>query len=240
MYTLNYNDRQIEYEIIRRKRKTIGITITLECKVIVSAPKNVSKEYIERLILRKANWIHQKLDILERTKSEVKEKGFVDGENLFFMGKSYIIKIRDIDGNVIKIELSSDRFEIYVGVEIKQEVRKQIIRESLEKWYRQKAKEVLAERTQYYSKIMKLYPNRICIKEQKTLWGSCSSKNNINYNWKLIMAPIEVLDYVVAHELAHMKHMNHSKDFWNYVEVYIPNWKERRNWLKANGNKLKL
>ncbi|MDF2674900.1 MAG: hypothetical protein K0R09_3168, partial [Clostridiales bacterium] len=76
------------------------------------------------------------------------------------------------------------------------------------------------------------------VKEQKTLWGSCSSKDNINFNWKLIMAPQAVLDYIVVHELCHLKHRDHSKNYWNLVEQIIPDHKEKRKWLKENGRSL--
>ncbi|HID0886867.1 TPA: M48 family metallopeptidase, partial [Clostridium botulinum] len=91
-----------------------------------------------------------------------------------------------------------------------------------------------------YSNILKVAPKNIVIKNQKTLWGSCSSKGNINYNYKIVMAPLKILDYIVVHELCHLVHMNHSKDFWQLVESIIPDFKERRNWLKENGYKLKI
>jgi hypothetical protein len=81
-------------------------------------------------------------------------------------------------------------------------------------------------------------PCKVVIKDQKTRWGSCSKKGNINLNWRLIMAPLHVIDYVVVHELCHLKVMNHSKDFWNLVESIQPNNHERRRWLKVNGNRL--
>jgi len=115
-----------------------------------------------------------------------------------------------------------------------------IIKDNLEKFYKKQAIDVLKERTDYYSNILKVAPKNIVIKNQKTLWGSCSSKGNINYNYKIVMAPLEILDYIVVHELCHLVYMNHSKDFWDLVESIIPDWKKRRNWLKENGYKLKI
>lgn len=87
----------------------------------------------------------------------------------------------------------------------------------------------------HYERIMGLYGNRITVKNQKTRWGSCSSKRNLNFNYKLAYMPQEILDYVVVHELAHLRHMNHSREFWALVEQYIPDYRARRGWLKEHG-----
>ena len=101
--------------------------------------------------------------------------------------------------------------------------------------YRRKAEEILRKRTLYFAKMMGVQFNRITIKEQKTRWGSCSNSHNLNFNWKLVLAPPEVLDYVVVHELCHIKEMNHSNAFWSEVEKVLPDYKTRRTWLKENG-----
>ena len=94
------------------------------------------------------------------------------------------------------------------------------------------------ERVRYYAPIVGVTYGRITIRNQKTRWGSCSSKGNLNFNCLLILAPPEVLDYVVVHELCHRKHMNHSKEFWAEVEKVLPNYKEAEAWLKTEGRKL--
>lgn len=104
--------------------------------------------------------------------------------------------------------------------------------------YRRRAGEILGKRTAYFAKIMGVRYNRITIREQKTRWGSCSSNRNLNFNWKLVLAPPEVLDYVVVHELCHLKEMNHSSAFWHEVEAVVPDYKARRAWLKENGWRL--
>ncbi len=110
-----------------------------------------------------------------------------------------------------------------------------LIRDSITDWYRRYAKETLLKKTAYYSKIMQTDYQRITVREQRTRWGSCSSKGNLNFNWKLMMMPETVIDYVVVHELAHRKHMDHSPAFWREVEKILPDYKERRNWLRENG-----
>ncbi len=151
----------------------------------------------------------------------------------------YYLKIKEVRSLYFKLELDSNKFMVYINSGILKEKREVIIKDNLEKFYKEKAVKVLKERTDYYSNILKVAPKNIVIKNQKTLWGSCSSKGNINYNYKIVMAPLKILDYIVVHELCHLVHMNHSKDFWQLVESIIPDFKERRNWLKENGYKLK-
>ncbi len=104
--------------------------------------------------------------------------------------------------------------------------------------YRRQAGKVLAARTAYYAEQMQVDYGRITIKETKTRWGSCSGKGNLNFHWKLILMPPEVLDYVVVHELAHRKEMNHSERFWRIVGSFLPDYKECRKWLRENGRKV--
>lgn len=102
-------------------------------------------------------------------------------------------------------------------------------------FYREKAREVLTQRVEHYAKAMGVTYGRIAIREQKTRWGSCSAPGNLNFNWKLILMPPGVLDYVVVHELAHRREMNHSDRFWAVVEYYMPEYKKYRKWLKESG-----
>ena len=101
-----------------------------------------------------------------------------------------------------------------------------------------RAKKIFPERTAYFAKRMGVTYKRITIREQKTRWGSCSSAGNLNFNWLLILAPPEVLDYVVVHELCHRREMNHSQAFWKEVEKILPDYRERQKWLKDNGWRL--
>ena len=110
--------------------------------------------------------------------------------------------------------------------------------EAEKKYYRNLAREVLGARTGYYARKMGVTYGRISIREQKTRWGSCSSVGNLNYNWKLVLMPSELLDYVVVHELAHRKEMNHSLRFWAVVEKELPDYRERREKLKKMGKQL--
>ena len=110
----------------------------------------------------------------------------------------------------------------------------------LEAPYRQAAKEYIPKRVAYYAELLDVTYATISIRDQKTRWGSCSSKGNLSFSWRLILAPPKVLDYVVVHELCHRKEMNHSPRFWALVESMIPDYKTHRKWLKENGEKLTI
>lgn len=113
-------------------------------------------------------------------------------------------------------------------------------REALKKRYIQAAKEYFPKRAAYFRQFTGGHYERITIREQKTRWGSCSSRGTLSFNWKLMLAPPGVLDYVVVHELCHLKHMDHSREFWAAVESVMPDYRERRRWLKEHGNELVL
>ena len=104
-----------------------------------------------------------------------------------------------------------------------------------ERSYREKARAILTDKTEYYGRLIGVTYNRIRIADQKTRWGSCSSRGTISYNWHLILLPENILDYVVVHELCHLLEMNHSPRFWSQVEKILPDYRERRNWLKKKG-----
>lgn len=147
-----------------------------------------------------------------------------------YLGKEYELGIRLGQKNIIELE---DR--IYLGIPNSKNADTYILT-----WYKEQARKLIRERTYFYSKISGLQFNSVTIGSvaATTRWGSCSSQKNLNFNWKLIMAPLPVIDYVVAHELAHLKELNHSRDFWETVRKMHPVYREYRTWLKRHGHLL--
>jgi predicted metal-dependent hydrolase len=235
-----YDGEKIEYKVKRSKRKTIGIKISPQEGVILAVPIRCTDATIQHVLNKKASWIIKKKNMLQDRSNMLKDREFINGEKLKLLGD-------DIDFNIIRgdFQKCSARFDtkgftIYINNLATAEEQKDAIKTSLNKLYREIAKKLFLDRTNYYSQILKLYPERIVIKEQKTVWGSCSSKNNINYNWRVIMAPITIVDYIVVHELCHLKYANHSKEYWQLVENIIPEYRIYRDWLKENGMKLNI
>jgi len=215
-------------QIIRSKRKTLSLSINENADLVVRAPHRASYDEIQKFISEKSVWIDNKQRLIKaRLKDNLNQHS---SDKCLYLGSLYPLKI---DNNSIEpISFNGQMFTIT-------NVNKERISLSLKSWYKKRFIEVALPRLSYFSDKHNLKINQVRIKEQKTLWGSCSSKNNINLNYLLIMAPMKVIDYVIVHELVHTIHKNHSAKFWQKVETIMPNYKDARNWLKDNGYKLR-
>jgi len=217
-----------------------AITIDMNGEVRVSAPLRISEKQIRETVQKKAGWIIKKVNEVIEMNSNLVCRQFVSGEKLLYLGKEYTLEIVEKDLGKAEVLMHKDTITVYIFHGLSEESMRQTIKEALIKWYRQRFAEIVKERIEKYSMQLKVAPCKVVIKNQKTRWGSCSEKGNINLNWRLIMAPLHVIDYVVVHELCHLKVMNHSKDFWDLVGAIQPNYRENRKWLKINGNRLEI
>ena len=232
---INLNGKELEYNLKRSSRRTISIMIKNTGQIIVCCPIKTPLANIEKLLFEKERWIVQKLDEIKDKPTVSIEKSFENDDLFYYLGKPYRLKI--VCKNITQKPEIRLEDELLI-LEISQTENKDKIKSFLKNWYISKAGELLVERIRIYSSVVGLSPKKVAIKEQKTRWGSCSSKGNINLNWKLVMAPLPVVDYVVIHELCHMKEMNHSGRFWGLVEAAMPDYKIYRKWLKENGSTL--
>ena len=142
--------------------------------------------------------------------------------------------------NQVKVKFNQGKFIIRVPANLKGEKRRQAIRDEVTIWYRQRADKKIKERVAKYQDKIGVKPNKVRVKKQKRRWGSCSSKGNLNINWRIIMAPMSIVDYIVVHELTHLKHSNHSQEFWQTVEAVIEDYQRRQEWLRVNGRLLEV
>ena len=218
----------ITSQIIRSNRKTLSLSINENADLVVRAPHRVSDDEIQKFISEKSAWIDNKQRLI-KAQLEDNENQHSSGQCLY-LGSLYPLKIDN--SNVEPISFNGHIFTIA-------NVNREKISLLLKSWYKKRFIEVALPRLSYFSDKHKLKVNQVRVKEQKTLWGSCSSKNNINLNYLLIMAPMKVIDYVIVHELVHTIHKNHSAKFWQKVETIMPNYKDARKWLKENGYRLR-
>ena len=218
----------ITSQIIRSNRKTLSLSFNENADLVVRAPHRVSDDEIQKFISEKSAWIDNKRRLI-KAQLEDNENQHSSSQCLY-LGSLYPLKIDN--SNVEPISFNGHIFTIA-------NVNREKISLLLKSWYKKRFIEVALPRLSYFSDKYKLKGNQVRVKEQKTLWGSCSSKNNINLNYLLIMAPMKVIDYVIVHELVHTIHKNHSAKFWQKVETIMPNYKDSRNWLKDNGYKLR-
>lgn len=235
-----YKDQSFEYEVVKKKNKNISIRITPDGIVRVTAPLLTTDSYIHEVLYKKAEWVLSNLKLIEEINNGIQSRKYSRGDSIVYLGKECKLKVIDEVEADSRIRLKGEEFEVHVKPEWDEEEREKSIRNGLAEWYKHEAFKKFKDRTRYYSEILKLYPNNIRVKEQRSIWGSCSSKDNINFNWKLIMAPQAVLDYIVVHELCHLRHRDHSKNFWNLVEQTMPDYRSKRKWLKENGRSLRV
>jgi len=241
MQQIEIGNQLIDYEVIRTDRKTLGISLDKDKKLTVRSPKKAEDEWIKKVLKKKTSWILDKLSEVDKIKPAPKPKEFLSGEKLPYLGRRYRLKVRpDDEINSVEVKLYHGKFIINCPSTTYNNDSERIekIRESLIEWYREHAKRKIKERVEKYKEQLDVEPNNVVIKKQKKRWGSCSSKDNLNFNWKIIMAPMTIVDYLVVHELTHLKHNNHSKEFWKTVESIIPDYEERLKWLKINGRQM--
>ena len=209
-------------KIIRSNRKTLSISVDTFGRLIVRAPNKCKEERIFSFIREKESWILRKQAERKRTSGVLPPEN-LHGYTFFLLGKQ--TKIVVDDGK--KVGYDSEQNIIYLPRENSQE--------QLVKWLKENAKRILTLVTERKAAEMGATYRSISITSAKTRWGSCSGDNAIRYTFRLLYCPKEVIDYVVVHELSHTFQHNHSKAFWQVVEKYIPDWKNRRKWLKDHG-----
>lgn len=210
-------------EIVRTKRNSVSINIDKDATVTIRAPLYLTDHQLESVVIKKQAWIQRKLVELAK-RPQLKNKQFIDGEGFWFLGKLY--KLKTVADQAQAVELKE---ELCVA---KSALPK--IKEVLMNWYRQEALIKLNERCAEYAKRIGVAPVSIKISNAQKRWGSCGPRGTINFNWRLIMAPLQIIDYIVVHELAHLIERNHSRRFWARVSTISPDYRQHKHWLKEN------
>ena len=226
MHTKITENLVIEY----RNRKSLEIQIKPDGKVRVLAPRHVSQEWILSAIKAKEKWILQKLNLVSQKVDT--QPGIVEGATVLDQGDRVNLRI-GIEPGLYPVERKGQELHINVIKEWREDEKK--LKALLLDWYSKNTKERIEYYIKKWSALLKVSPKLVKIKDQKRRRGSCSSRGNLNFNWRLSMAPDPVVEYVVVHELCHFHHMNHSKDFWALVETCLPDYKKKKEWLKNNG-----
>lgn len=216
---------ELNYKIIYSNRKTIGITVERDRSVVVRAPLGSDPQKIKNLVERKKFWIFQKQNHVQKYNSVEVRKEFVNGESVLYLGRNYRLQIIKSDRDDIKL----------VGKFIINHSSGSDIQNVFKNWFINKAKEKITPRIKYHSRNIGVKYDKILIMDMKYRWGSCTPKNNLCINWRLIKAPMSVIDYVIVHELAHLLELNHTPKFWNIVRAQTPNYERAKQWLKEHG-----
>ena len=216
-------------KIIRSRRRSVALVISHDATLVVRAPLRTSLSYIEKLVAEKSVWIEGKMREFEK-RPKAKKKTFFEGEEFLYLGKKYQLKIAE----GLKIKTTENLELLFPKVFLWR------AHQRMHDWYKKQAQEIISGRTRAIAVKLNLKYTSIKISNAKTNWGSCGPKNSLNFNWRLIMAPEAVVDYVIIHELMHIPEKNHSAKFWNKVAVVMPEYKTARKWLRENSKVLTL
>jgi len=210
--------------IERSKRKTVSLTVLKDGKVIVKAPILMKDEAIFRIVNEKQGWIREKLAKMIENKTKFED---VIGFKTFLLyGNRYkVVK------SLVKTIETNDRFEILVPSKYDDSK----IMKAILLWYKKVAKQVLGDRLAYIEDRIRLKSAALKFSDSKGRWGSCNSFGTIHLNWRVVMLPPKIIDYVIVHELCHLKEMNHSKSFWALVKKFLPEYEVQKKAIKEYG-----
>ncbi len=217
-------------EIIHSNRKSFGLQIEPDGRLIVRAPKNATRPQIDAVVRKKADWIEKTRARLAETYPDLKPKTFTAGEMFWYLGKQYPLRFTKSQRPPLTLTQS-----FYLS-----RIKKNRAQEIFKEWYRERTREAVQDLIFVYEKKYGFNVGKITITSARTRWGSCSSKNNLNFTYRLSMATPSAIEYVVVHELVHLKIRNHSQEFWRNVREIRPDYEKDRNWLKRFGPLLTL
>ena len=216
--------------LIHSRRKTIALIIQRDGSVTVRAPLRMPEASIQEFVQNHKDWIRKKQDQL-KTSPLPPKKGFVDGETFPYLGREYPLNIKAIQRSALVF--TGTNFQLHKSSTLR-------ARQAFIQWYKTQALTVISERVVHIAKKNGLTYQKIRITSARTRWGSCSSKGTLSFTWRLVLAPVEVIDYVAVHELVHTQIRNHSPKFWRKVAEVMTDYKLYTAWLKKNGRFLTL
>ena len=222
---------ELTYSIKRTlKRKRLTISVERDRRVVVHAPEHLSEQRIEELVEAKRQWIYEKVGHTQIFSELAHPPGkeLVNGESALYLGREYRIEMVGRDEEEIRFDHG---FKIPLEMKGKS-------RQALRNWYELKAKETILPRVKTFAKTLGVDYRLARITDNPYRWGSCTPKNNIHINWRLIKAPMFVVDYVIVHELAHLLEGNHTKWFWTIVDTQCSKMEKAKVWLKEHGHLL--
>ena len=223
----------LRYQIVRSKkrRRTLAICVERSGKVMVRAPVRATQDAIDAFVREKTCWIEKRLSQIRQEQTQHKPRAFLPGERFLYLGKLYPLRITDATNGQPPLHLKEGQFHLTENL---REKAKDLFIE----WYRKEAETIIRQRIGLYREALQVHPTAERITSARCQWGGCSARNTLTFSWRIIMAPLPVIDYVVIHELAHIREKNHSPRFWKIVEATLPDYRDHRDWLRKQGQLL--
>ena len=232
-----FGQKSISFSISRsvHRKKTIAISIEPTGGVLVRVPVNTSNSSLTNIVQSKAKWIIEKLRTIEGVSIPLK-KEFVIGESFSYLGRHMRLKILK-SSNVKKhaVRMYRGRLEVMLNLSSMNGESNGEIKDAITRWYKMRSSKYISSRVKIYATQIGLPEPQVFIRNQQKIWGSCNAKGELRFNWKIIMAPVSIIDYVVVHELCHLKYHNHSKAFWKYLGMILPDYERQKERLMKEG-----
>ena len=227
--------RRLPYAIRRsaRRKKTVAVTVDAGGGVLVVAPARFAIDRLDAIVIRKAGWIARRLRHAEGHGPAPAPREFVSGESVLYLGRHYRLKVRpDGTGGA---RLSGGWLHVPATAGDGQAAQ---VRAALIAWFQRHAAERLPERAEAWRAKAGVPPPRVVVADQRKHWGSCDHHGTIRLNWRIVQAPMRLVDYVVVHELVHLRHRGHGRDYWQAVGRVMPDYERRRDELRQRGSAL--
>lgn len=228
--------QDIEFTLIRSRRKTADIVVERSGEVTVRAPHGASIDRIREVVAGRALWVHRALAEWEELNRKRPKRSFVDGEGFSYLGRTYRLKLdRNADQPLM---LRNGRWLMSpVVLDLGGATAAQ---KAFRDFYVRKGEQHLAARVQEYAPKVGVRAGSVSVRDLGYHWASCGKAGSLNFHWKLMQAPRSIVDYVVVHELCHVRFRDHSDAFWNEVDKVLPTYRDRRDWLRRHGAGLEL
>lgn len=224
-------DKAIPYEVVRSRRSTADIVIERDGRVLVRAPESIPDERIEDLVEAKSYWIYKNLAEWRDLNATRVRREYRDGKGFLYLGRSYrLLLVAEQDEPLL---LKGGRFCLRRALVDRGEI--EAAKGAFRDYYIVRGLGRIRQRIAYYAPKVGVTPGRIDVRDLGKRWASCSPNGNLAFHWKCMMAPQTIIDYIVAHELCHFHHLDHSDAFWNEVDKVIPAYRERKEWLRKHG-----
>ncbi|MCQ8103831.1 M48 family metallopeptidase [Methylomonas sp. SURF-2] len=234
------DEAPISYQVRRSERASKTRIIVSADKIEVVAPLKTSEQRIHAFVATQRDWIRDAQKRVEQRAGQIKSlapPAYVDGAPVPFQGRQIPLEIKPGKHKNPRVQFTGARFEVYLN-QAGADNGSDSIKTALQTWMKQHTRQMALQLLEKHRSSHGLLPRSLRIKTQKSRWGSCGPHNDINLNWLLVLAPPVIMEYVVVHELCHIRHKNHSRDFWQLVSAHMPDYLEHRQWLKQHGGSL--
>ena len=229
--------RDIDYHLMPgTDRATTDIIIERNGTVVVRPPQNYSTEQIDAVVESKRMWIYRNLAEWRDLNATAVIRQWVNGETFLYLGRSYRLSLVANQKN--DLILKDGRF--CLNRDLIETGGTDLAKEAFESYYSEKGLQRIKPRVEYYAPKIGVKPTSVTVRDMGYRWASCNKNNALAFHWKCMMAPPKIIDYIIVHELSHIHQRNHTDAFWNEVDKIMPDYRERKAWLRNNGANLDL